>query len=84
MASKTTYFVQAFAPNRGMLKAGKREEAPTVNGAIKKADAWSTREKGVAALQVVADDETGEVASATILASHGVVPDDLVEQIKGG
>ena len=66
-----------------MLKAGKREEV-SVNCAIKKADARSTREKGVAALQVVADDETGEIASATVLASHGVVPDDLVEQIKAG
>lgn len=84
MATKTTYFVQAFAPNRGMLKPGKREEAPTVNGAIKKAEAWAAREKGVAAVQVVADDETGEVASATLLAQHGTIPDDLIEQIKGG
>ncbi len=84
MASKTTYFVQAFAPNRGQLKPGKREEAPSLNGAVKKAEAWSAREKGVAAIQVVADDETGEVASATILAMHGQVPDDLADQIKGG
>ena len=84
MALKTSWFVQAFAPNRGMLKPGKRDMASSAAGAIKKADAWSTREKGVAAIEVTADDETGEVSAAKMLASHGTVPDDMIEQIKSG
>lgn len=84
VASKTSFFVQAFTPNRGQLKPGKRDLASSAGGAIKKAEAWSTREKGVAAIEVTADDETGEVSAATLLAQHGTIPDDLIEQIKGG
>ena len=84
MALQTSFFVQAFAMNRGQLKPGKRDLAPSENGAIKKADAWAAREKGVAAIKVIADDETGEVSEAVVLASHGQVPDDFADQIKGG
>ena len=76
--------MQAFAPNRGMLKPGKRDMASSAAGAIKKADAWSTREEGVAAIEVTADDETGEVSAAKLLAQHGTIPDDMIEQIKSG
>lgn len=69
---------------RGRLQPGKRDLAPTENGAVKKAQAWSSREKGVAAVKVTADDETGEVADAVILATFGDVPDDFADQIKGG
>ena len=47
------------------------------------ADAWASREKGVATLEVTADDETGKMSAASVLASHGTVPDDLVGQFKG-
>ena len=84
MANKTSYFVQAFTLNRGLLKPGKRDLAPSANGAIKKAEAWAAREKGVAAIEVTADDETGEVSEAKVLAQHGQVPEDFADQIKGG
>ena len=32
MAQKITWFVQAFAPNRGMLKPGKRDLASSAAG----------------------------------------------------
>lgn len=83
MASKTSFFVQAFMMNRGQLKPGKRDLAPSESGAIKKAAAWAAREKGVAAVTVTADDETGEVSNAVVLATHGEVPDDFADQIKG-
>ena len=84
MALKTSFFVQAFTPNRGQLKPGKRDVAPSENGAIKKAEAWAAREKGVAAVKVTADDETGEVSEAVVLSSHGQVPEDFADQIRGG
>lgn len=84
MAIQTSYFVQAFAMNRGQLRPGKRDLAPSESGAIKKAEAWAAREKGVAAVKVVADDETGEVSDAVVLAQHGQVPEDFADRIKGG
>lgn len=84
MAMQTSFFVQAFAMNRGQLRPGKRDLAPSESGAIKKAEAWASREKGVAAIKVIADDETGEVSDAVVLATHGQVPDDFLDQIKGG
>lgn len=43
MALKTNFFVQAFTPTRGQLKLGKRDLAPSENGAIRKAEAWAAR-----------------------------------------
>ena len=39
---------------------------------------------GAAALTVVADDETGELESAAILAHFGDIPDDFAESLQGG
>ncbi len=39
---------------------------------------------GTAALRIVADDETGELESATILSQFGEVPEDFAEQLSGG
>ncbi|TXN41565.1 hypothetical protein FV232_04770 [Methylobacterium sp. WL30] len=39
---------------------------------------------GTAALKIVADDETGELESATILGQFGEVPDDFAESLQGG
>lgn len=84
MASKTTYLVQAFVMKRGgVIAPGKQEASPSESGAIKRAEAWSTREIGAAALKIVADDETGEVSEAKILTQHGKVPEDFVDQVKG-
>mgnify|MGYP000698710996 CR=1 FL=1 len=85
MATQTTYLVQAFVMKRGgVIAPGKQEASPSESGAIKRAEAWAAREIGCAALRIVADDETGEVSEATILAQHGRVPEDFADQIKGG
>ena len=44
----------------------------------------AARLPGAAALRIVADDETGELESATILGQWGEVPDDFAEQVRGG
>jgi hypothetical protein len=84
MANKTTYVVQAFVMKRGRLVPGPQEVAPTENGAKKRAQAWSGRNPGAAALCIVADDETGELSSATVLEQFGQVPDDFSEGLMGG
>lgn len=84
MALKTTFLVQTFALKRGRLAPGKAERAPTENGAGKRAEAEATRSKGVAAVRIVADDETGEVSDAQILAQFGDVPEDFLDQLRGG
>ena len=84
MGMKTTFVVQTFVVKRKRLLPGDREVAPTESGALKKAEAMSARMPGTAALKVVADDETGELESATILAQFGEVPDDFSESLTGG
>ncbi|MCJ2038239.1 hypothetical protein MKK55_04600 [Methylobacterium sp. J-059] len=70
---------QAFIIERKRLVPADREVAPTENGAVKKAEAMSD----IAALKIVADDETGELESATILGQFGEVPDDFAESLQG-
>ncbi|GEO98307.1 hypothetical protein [Methylobacterium haplocladii] len=84
MALKTTFVVQTFVVKRKRLLPGDREIAPTESGALKKAEAMAARMPGTAAIKVVADDETGELESATILAQFGEVPDDFAESLTGG
>lgn len=84
MANKTTFIVQAFEMKRGRLVPGQKEVAPTEGGAVKRAKAWSTRMPGAAAVCVVADDETGELASATIVEQFGQMSDDFAEGLMGG
>ncbi|MCJ2106473.1 hypothetical protein MKK70_14000 [Methylobacterium sp. E-041] len=84
MGMKTTFVVQTFIVKRKRLVPGDREVAPTESGALKKAEAMSGRMPGTAALKVVADDETGELESATILASFGEVPEDFAGSLQRG
>ena len=84
MGMKTTYIVQTFVIKRKRLVPGDREVAPTENGALKKAEAMAGRMSGTAAIKVIADDETGELESATILGQFGEVPDDFAESLLGG
>lgn len=84
MTLKTTFIVQTFELKRKRLVPGAREVAPTESGALKKAEAMAGRLPGTAALKIVADDETGELESASILATFGDVPDDFAEQLQGG
>ncbi len=84
MTLRTTFLVQTFELKRKRLVPGQREIAPTDSGARKKAQAIAGRQPGAAALKVVADDETGELESATILEAFGEVPDDFAESLTGG
>lgn len=84
MATKTTHIVQGFETKRGQLVPGAKEPAPTAAGAAKRAEAWATRMPGAAALTIVADDETGELASAEIVAQFGQIPDDFLDRLRGG
>lgn len=83
MAMKTTYVVQSFEVKRKRLVPGTKEVVGTESGALKKAQAVAGRLPGAAALRIVADDETGELESATILGQFGEVPDDFAESLQG-
>lgn len=84
MTMRTTFVVQTFIVKRKRLIPGDREVAPTESGALKKAEATAGRMPGTAALKIIADDETGELESATILGQFGEVPEDFVESLQGG
>ena len=50
----------------------------------KRAEATGERAPGAAAICITADAETGEIHFATILASFGEIPDDIVERLTEG
>lgn len=83
MAMKTTFMVQTFSIHRKKLKPDQPQPALTEHGALKRAEAMAGRLPGTAALKIVADDETGELESATILGQFGEVPDDFAESLAG-
>ncbi|MGE7154639.1 hypothetical protein ACQKJ1_12945 [Methylorubrum rhodesianum] len=82
MAMKTTFLVQTFALKRKRLVPGDRQVSTTSSGAMKRAEAMAARMPGTAAIQIVADDETSELESATILGQYGEVPDDFAESLQ--
>ncbi|HEV2544443.1 MAG TPA: hypothetical protein VGU70_16940 [Methylobacterium sp.] len=82
MTMRTTYLVQTFVLKRKRLCPGDQQMSPTVSGALKRAEAMAARLPGTAAIQIVADDETGELESATILGRFGDVPDDFAETLQ--
>jgi len=82
MTMGTTYLVQTFVLKRKRLVPGDRQVSPTSSGALKRAEAMAARLPGTAAIQIVADDETGELESATILGQYGEVPDDFAESLQ--
>lgn len=84
MTMKTTFLVQTFVIKRKRLVPGDREVSPTESGALKKAQAMAARLPGTAAIRVVADDETGELESVTLLDKFGDVPEDFAETLQGG
>ncbi|ACL58387.1 hypothetical protein [Methylobacterium nodulans] len=84
MATATTYLIQTFELKRKRLVPGTRDVAPTGSGALKRAEAIATRKPGAAALQIRADNETGELESVVILGRFGEVPEDFVEMVAGG
>lgn len=74
--------MQTFVLKRKRLCPGDRQVSPKSSGAMKQADAMASRMPGTAAIQIVADDETGELVSATILDQYGEVPDDFAESLQ--
>lgn len=82
MTMRTTYLVQTFVLKRKRLVPGDRQASTTSSGALKRAEAMAGRMLGTAAIQIVADDETGELESATILGQYGEVPDDFAETLQ--
>ncbi len=82
MTMRTTFLVQTFVLKRKRLVPGDRQVPTTSSAALKRAVAMATRMPGTAALQIVADDETGELESATILGQFGDVPDDFAESLQ--
>ena len=84
MATKTTFVVQGFERKRGRLGPGSKDVAPTASGALKRAEALANRLPGSSAICVVADDETGDVQTITILGQFGEVPDDFADMLTGG
>ena len=84
MAMKTAFVVQPFEIYRKRLRPARQEAAQTESGALKKAENLAKRMPGAAAIRIVADDETGELETATILGQWGDVPDDFAETLQGG
>lgn len=84
MGLKTTYLVQPFELHRKRLRPARQEVSPTESGAMKRAENMVPRTPGAAALKIVADDETGELESATILGQWGEIPADFAETLQGG
>jgi len=78
MTMRTTFLVQTFAVKRKRLIPGDRQVLASGSGALKPAE----RMPGTTVLQIVADDETGELESATILGQFGEVPDDFAESLQ--
>ena len=83
MGMRTTHLIQTFVLTRKRLSPGEQIPAATASGALKRAEAMASRTPGTAALSIVADDETGELESATILGRFGEVPDDFAESLGG-
>ncbi len=84
MGMRMTFMVQTFEIHRKRLRPGNRDVAPTENDTLKRAEAIAGRMPGAAALRMMADDETGELESTTILGQFGEVPEVFAEQVSGG
>lgn len=82
MASVDAFFLQPFKTHRKRLVPGQRVLAKTKHHALQDGERLARTAEGVAVVHVVADDETGEVASIEVLARHGEIPDEFDEQIR--
>jgi len=82
MASVDTFFLQPFKTHRKRLVPTQRVPAKTKHHALNEGERIGRAAEGVAVMHVVADDETGEVASVTVLARHGAIPEEFEEQIR--
>lgn len=82
MASIDTFFLQPFKTHRKRLVPAQRVPAKTKHHALNEGERIGRSAEGVAVMHVVADDETGEVASVEVLARHGAIPEEFEEQIR--
>jgi len=83
MAAKTVYVVQAFELHRKRLVPTTKTEARSEAHALYRAEQVASHKAGAAVISINADDETGEVSEAKVLARFGDVPDDLDQLIEG-
>ncbi len=82
MTLRTTYLVQTFEIHRKRLVPTVRTVAKTEAQAERMAESTAQRKSGAAAIEVSADDETGEVDRIRIVATFGEVPDDFAELLQ--
>jgi len=82
MASVDTFFLQPFKTHRKRLVPSQRVSAKTKHHALNEGERLGRTAEGVAVVHVIADDETGEVASIDVLARHGAIPEEFEEQIR--
>ena len=68
----------------GTISSGRQARPWMMRSPTTVRDWRAGRMPGTAALRIVADDETGELESATILEQFGEVPEDFAEQVSGG
>lgn len=82
MANVDVFFLQPFKTHRKRLVPGQRAPAKTKHHALQDGERLARTAEGVAVVHVIADDETGEVASLAVLARHGEIPEEFEEQIR--
>ncbi len=82
MTSVDTFFLQPFKTHRKRLVPAQRLPSKTRHQALADGERIGRSAEGVAVIHVVADDETGEIASIEVLARHGAIPEEFEEQIR--
>ncbi len=82
MASVDTFFLQPFKTHRKRLVPAQRVPAKTQHPALTDGERIGRSAERVAVIHVVADDETGEIASIEVLARHGAILEEFEEQIR--
>ena len=85
MSTKTVYVVQPFEKRlrKRQLVPLPKSEARSEAHALYQAEHIAARKAGAAVIAITANEETGEVSEAKILARYGDVPDDLSQLIRG-
>jgi hypothetical protein len=82
MASVDTFFLQPFKTHRKRLVPSQRVPAKNKHHALNEGERLGRTAEGIAVVHVIADDETGELASIDVLARHGAIPEEFEEQIR--
>jgi hypothetical protein len=82
MTLRTTYLVQTFEIHRKRLVPTIRTVVKSQLQAERMAENTAQSKSGAAAIEVLADDETGEVDNIRIIATFGEVPEDFAELLQ--